>query len=214
MSLPPSTDGLRGSQHPPAPQPSCQPGQGGEGLSALATVPISVISAGWGQGRPAATGQRCPAMRALGQCHRGHRSILVGIVLMGTGAPSRHHDGHRGGTDLPLPEEPRPHRLAGPCRGSAARQRAPAVPRLAAPGTRRCPCVRPCQVPHACLRLVLCAHHTPAPVPGTPCPATRGAQCRGHVWQRGQRAVPCREAAGIPGMHGSWAARARGMPRA
>lgn len=111
---------------------------------------------------------------------------------MGTGAVSQwalgqHCGGHQGGRDLPLPEEPWLYRLAGPCRGSVARHRAPAVPRLAAPGTRRCPCVRLCQVPHACLRLVLCAHHTPS----TPCPAPRGAHYRGHMWQWGQRAVPC-----------------------
>lgn len=38
---------------------SCQPGQGGEGLSALARVAISVISMGWGQGSAARTGTCC-----------------------------------------------------------------------------------------------------------------------------------------------------------
>lgn len=119
---------------------------------------------------------------------------------MGTGAVSQralgqHHDGLRGGTNLPLPEEPWPHRLAGPCRGSVARPRAPAVPRLAAPGTRRCPCVRLCQVPHACLRLVLRAHHehtcagARCTVPGAmQCPVPWARVAVGTV----SCAVPCR----------------------
>lgn len=89
---PPAQMGSGGPSIPP--QPSCQPGQGGEGLSALATVPISVISAGWGQGRPAAAGQRCPPMRAPGQCHRGHCGITVGTGAVSQWALGQHRGGH------------------------------------------------------------------------------------------------------------------------
>lgn len=141
---------------------------------------------------------------------------MVGTRAVSGWALGQRHDGHQGFTDLP--EEPWPQRLAGRYRGSVARHRAPAVPRLAAPGTRRCPCVRLCQVPHACLSLVLRAHRTPVPVPGTPCPLPCRARRCGHVWQWGQRAVlwcavPCREAAGIPGMRSSWAALSKGDAR-
>lgn len=139
-------------------------------------------------------------MRAPGQCHHRHCGIMVGTRAASRWAPGQCHTGHWGSVMVGTRVVQICRCLTNPgctgwhdrARGSVARHGAPAVPRLAAPGTRRCPCVRLCQAPHACLRLVLCAHHAPVPASGTPCPGSHSARCRGHAWQWGQRAVLCR----------------------
>lgn len=208
VSLPPRGQMGPGGPGHPLPPPSCHLGQGGEGLSALARVPISAISTGWGQGAAGRPTSPTPA---------GHRHAMPGCA----GSCGQRHSGQRGSQHRSTPAGESPAAPAGRDRAVEAWPGvgAPAVAQLAAPGTRQCPHAWLHPVPHACPCPVLCAHRTPLPVHGTLRPAPCGAWCGGvpgavgHAWQRVEGPA-CREAAGIPGMRSSWAAQAStgGMP--
>lgn len=180
----------------PLPPPSCQLGQGGEGLSALARVPISAISAGWGQG---AAGR--PASPTLA----GHRHAMPGCAGSGTAdagaaplCPSQRNPGCTGWQDSAM--------------GAWPSVGAPAVARLAAPGTRRCPCVLAAPgAAHVSSPGAICSPHTSAgcvapyaqchAVPSaTGCPVpwgTHGSAWRGWRAGRLQESQAC-AAAGQP----------------
>lgn len=183
----PAPLGQMGSGGPgcPLPPPSCHLGQGGEGLSALARVPISAISMGWGQGAAGRPASPTPAR---------HRHAMPGCA----GSSGQRHGGHPGSsTALPQPEKSRLCRLAGLCCRSAARRggtccgtagstwHTPVPTCVAAPGATWMSLPRALCSPH--ISAGAC-HLMPATMQ---CLVRRGARCRGaRVAVRGGVGVP------------------------